>query len=96
MQHLGGAIEKNANDRVALVKMLRAVRLGNEIFLSLNTYGMSETIEGQMDAWMQVFHKWLSYTNPILKETDPDKEAAQYAPLSEVFFKIKLFYFWML
>lgn len=82
MQQLDAPVAAAAGNKEALTLLMRALRLGNDIFYSLNVFGLSETVEAQMEGWMKSWHQWLQFTDPCLKESDTDVESAECAPHS--------------
>ncbi|KAG2451269.1 hypothetical protein HYH02_003876 [Chlamydomonas schloesseri] len=58
-----------------LRQLLGCMRLSFRIFYSLCSMGLSDATEGELGFWMDEMHKCLTYENPALDETDPEKES---------------------
>lgn len=80
-----------AGDKDALKRVCAAVRLGNEIVHSLNIFGLSDTMEQQMEGWMKSWKFWLEFSSPVLKESDAEAEAADDAVKAAVCENCNLF-----
>ncbi|KAG2501736.1 hypothetical protein HYH03_000236 [Edaphochlamys debaryana] len=57
-----------------LRQLLGCMRLSFRIFYSLCSMGLSDATEQELGFWMDEMHRLLTYENPALDETDPDKE----------------------
>lgn len=57
-----------------LQEALSCVRFICRIFYSLNSLGLTELVEGQLDEWMSEFASYLQYSNPALTEGNAEKE----------------------
>lgn len=75
LQRMSSLVPQYQGDLEQLKLVLSTVRLICRIFFSLNSPGLTELIESQLDAWMNEFHTYLSYENPALDEKDPEKES---------------------
>eukprot|EP01025_Chloroclados_australasicus_P001666 TRINITY_DN10413_c0_g2_i1.p1 TRINITY_DN10413_c0_g2~~TRINITY_DN10413_c0_g2_i1.p1 ORF type:complete len:500 (-),score=44.92 TRINITY_DN10413_c0_g2_i1:1-1473(-) len=51
------------------------IKLVFEIYYCLNWHGMSSTVEQRLDVWVKYMHLYLTYENPLLKESDQEKES---------------------
>ncbi|KAJ7514727.1 hypothetical protein O6H91_23G056900 [Diphasiastrum complanatum] len=71
----GQLIASNQDLPAVLKPLFESQRLCCRIFYSLNFQELPEFFEDHLDEWMGEFHKYLTYTNPLLKETDPEKES---------------------
>ncbi|GAX80072.1 hypothetical protein CEUSTIGMA_g7510.t1 [Chlamydomonas eustigma] len=74
-QRLGKMVSAAAADVAALKQILLAARYAFRTFFSLNAPGLTPLMEGQLDSWMAEFHTFLVYENPVLDESDPEKES---------------------
>lgn len=72
-QKTGVIIAANPEAPAILKPALECQRLCCRIFYSLNFQDLPEYFEDHMAEWMQEFHKYLLYTNPLLVEKDPEK-----------------------
>jgi exportin-2 (importin alpha re-exporter) len=72
-QKTGVIIAANPEAPAILKPALECQRLCCRIFYSLNFQDLPEFFEDHIAEWMQEFHKYLLYTNPLLVEKDPEK-----------------------
>lgn len=75
VQRMGQLIAASAKDASALRALFPCLRLACRIFYSLNFQDLPEFFEDHMKEWMDQFHLYLTYDNPLLDESDPDKES---------------------
>lgn len=59
----------------ALKLLLAAMRYNFRIFYSLCSMGLSDATEAELGYWMDEMHGLLTYEQPALDESDPDKES---------------------
>lgn len=62
------------NNADALRPLLVCIRLICRIFYSLNSFGLSDHIEEQLNEWMEEFLALLKLDTNVLDDPDPDKE----------------------
>ncbi|KAH7316301.1 hypothetical protein KP509_21G087100 [Ceratopteris richardii] len=68
-------IGSNAQSPNVLKPLFECQRLCCRIFYSLNYQELPEFFEDNMKQWMSLFHDYLVYENPLLKESRDDKES---------------------
>lgn len=73
-------IEKNQSNKEALLELFNTMNLIVKISYDLNCQDLSPAFEDNLAGVMGIFHKYLTYTNPVL-QTDDDDEAG---PLEKV------------
>lgn len=71
---LGQAIDAYANNAEQLKPRISAMRYLCRIFYSLNWQDLPEFFEDHMSDFMDVFAKYLHYTNPLLIDDDEEQE----------------------
>ncbi|KAK9829548.1 hypothetical protein WJX72_006417 [[Myrmecia] bisecta] len=91
LKSLSAKVQANGADAGQLRVLLSSVRLVCRIFFSLNSPGLTEEFENTLDDWMAEFHTYLTYANPALAESDPEKESIVDAVKSAVCQNINLF-----
>ncbi|KAL2612267.1 hypothetical protein R1flu_023959 [Riccia fluitans] len=69
-----GQLIASTQDPTMLKTLFEGQRLCCRIFYSLNFQELPEFFENHMAEWMGEFHKYLTYSNPVLKEANSDKE----------------------
>eukprot|EP00850_Spirogloea_muscicola_P008170 SM000043S15798 [mRNA] locus=s43:232850:238627:+ [translate_table: standard] len=70
----GQLISSTQSDLPALKPLLESARLICRIFYSLNFVDLPEVFQDHLQEWMTQFQGLLRYENPLLRESDPDKE----------------------
>ncbi|MCO5572303.1 hypothetical protein L7F22_026056 [Adiantum nelumboides] len=68
-------IGQHAQSANVLKPLFECQRLCCRIFYSLNYQELPEFFEDNMKQWMSLFHDYLVYENPLLKENKEDKES---------------------
>ena len=73
-QQLRPLVERSQGDAATLALALRAVELACQIFQSLtgSVHGLPEVFEDDLALWMDEFHFYLGYDNPLVTEADPE------------------------
>lgn len=71
---IGQAVDQSGNDKGRLESLFSALRLIFRIFYSLNYQDLPEFFEDNLQTWMDVSAKYLTYTNPILVDNDEELE----------------------
>lgn len=84
-------IEAAAGNADLLRVLLSSACHASHIFYSLNSPGLTEDFEKTLDTWMDEFHFYLNYSNPLLAESDPDKVSPIDAIKAAVCANINLF-----
>ena len=67
-------ITQNANNKDALKELFQTLNLIVKLSFDLNCQDLAPVFEENLPAIMDIFHKYLTYKNPLL-ETDDDDEA---------------------
>ncbi|KAF8468906.1 Cse1-domain-containing protein [Kalaharituber pfeilii] len=73
-------IEQNKNNKQALTDLFQTLNLMVKIYFDLNCQDLPPSFEELLPEIMSIFHKYLTYTNPLL-DTDDDNESG---PLERV------------
>mmetsp|Transcript_61393 Transcript_61393/g.73848 ORF Transcript_61393/g.73848 Transcript_61393/m.73848 type:complete len:977 (+) Transcript_61393:114-3044(+) len=73
-QKLGKEIDTLAGNAVELKGRFQALCTLCRIFFSLNYQDLPEYFEDHISEWMTEFAKYLTYTNPLLVDTDEENE----------------------
>jgi len=67
-------VQNNQQDKVKLTQAFTALRAITRIYYSLNWQDLPEYFEDNMAEWMNLFKVFLSYSNPLLIDTDEEEE----------------------
>lgn len=73
METIDSLVDSNASNSQFLPNLLEIVLVLVKIFHDFNSQDLPEFFEDNLQSFMTIFHKYLTYSNPILSSGDSDE-----------------------